>query len=126
MGKTPRRYSGVVVKGEGIAGRDFNVPTANIGLKEDPKLEHGVYAVRVLKDGWEFPGALCWGVGDPSKFEVHLLNFSGDLIGKTLDIEIIEKVSELFSYASKERLRQKIQHDVQQVQKVFDKQNKLK
>ncbi|MBU1126555.1 MAG: riboflavin kinase [Patescibacteria group bacterium] len=119
MARKEKQFSGPVVRGEGIAARDFDFPTANLDLGHQPDLEHGIFAAKVYFDGWEFPGALCYGSGDPPKFEVHLLGFEGDLIGKELDVIIMQKVSELIGYDSKERLRQKIQHDVQLVEEFF-------
>lgn len=119
MARKEKHFSGPVVHGDGIAARDYDFPTANLDLQ--PDMEFGVYAVRVFFDGWEFPGALCYGVGKPPKFEVHILGFDGDLIGKNIELSIIQKVSELFEYDSKQRLRQKIQHDVQLVEELFKK-----
>ncbi len=119
MARKEKHFTGPVVRGEGIAGRDFDFPTANLDLGREPELEYGVYAARVYFDGWYFPGALCYGSGEPPKFEVHLLGFEGDLLGKELDIIIVKKIGELINYDSNERLRQKIQHDVQQVEEFF-------
>lgn len=119
MARKTKNFIGVVVRGEGVATRDFNVPTANLDLGHTADLEHGVYAARVTVGDWEFGGALCYGSGEPPKFEVHLLEFEGDLLGKEIEIEVVEKVGELLDYDSKERLRQKILHDVQLVAEVL-------
>lgn len=116
-------FTGVVIEGEGVAGPVFGAPTANIQVTRRCDLEHGVYAVVVEYNTWKFHGALSYGGPNP-KFEVHLLNFEGDLVGREFTIHVIEKVSEYFLWSSKERLRQKIIHDIQLVREVFDKEKR--
>lgn len=125
MDSNQQTFTGVVVAGEGVAGPVFGAPTANIHVGPDCNLEHGVYAVVVEHNTWKFHGALSFG-GIPSKFEVHLINFEGDLEGKELKVIVIERVSEYFLWSSKERLRQKIIHDIQLVREVFDKRQRAK
>lgn len=76
-------------------GRQLGVPTANILLRHYPALARGVYAVKVhrMAERSSFFGVANLGlnptVSDTSetKFEVHLLDFSGDLYGQDLQVE---------------------------------------
>ncbi len=110
---------GKVSTGEGVASSDYGIPTANLDLEKEPSLDFGVYAVCVKHKDRSYAGALCYGAGEPAKFEVHLLDFRGDLNGDELSVEILEKVSELVDFGSKERMRHKILHDIQLVRQVF-------
>ncbi len=108
--------TGIVERGDGISLRDYGIPTANLDLKGiDPGISFGVYAARVKSPFGTYLGALCYGVGEPPKFEVHLLGFEGNLLGRELSVEVVEKVSELIAWTSRERMRQKIVHDIQLV-----------
>lgn len=113
---------GRVIKGEGIAGREYGTPTANLDVA-DLSLDFGVYAAIVKYQKQQFGATVCYGVGEPAKFEVHLHDFSGDLLGQKLKIKIIEKVSELVDWQSTEQMRQKILHDIKMSQKVLKKRS---
>jgi riboflavin kinase/FMN adenylyltransferase len=112
-------YSGVVVKGDGLAGREFDVPTANLDFRPRPRIRHGVYAAKIRYGRRRFNGIVCWGVGRPGKFEVHLFGFRGQLLGKKITVEIHRRLSELVTWQSKERMRQKIQHDIDLARQYF-------
>ncbi len=119
------RIKGKVIQGDGIAGFEFGVPTANLDLKEWPEVGKGVYAAVVEVDSWRFQGVVSYG-GNPLKFEVHLLNFDGDLVGRTMTVELLDKVSEFLPWNTKERLRQKILHDVQMTREIFRRRQNAK
>lgn len=81
---------GLVIHGA-KRGRELGYPTANIALDPTCGLKHGIYAVRVQGDGTTRNGVASFGRrpmfdnGAPL-LEVFLLDFSGDLYGKTLRI----------------------------------------
>ncbi|MFH1632209.1 MAG: riboflavin kinase [bacterium] len=104
--------TGIVVKGAGIASGEFGVPTANLNLAGDPQIDFGVYAVRVRHEENDLHGALCYGIGSPPKFEVHIFGYSADLVGSKISVEIVEKVSELVEWVSAEQMRKKILCDL--------------
>ncbi|MGL5448493.1 MAG: bifunctional riboflavin kinase/FAD synthetase [Rhabdaerophilum sp.] len=72
-------------------GRELGYPTANIALEPGCALKHGIYAVRVLIDGAPLKGVASFGRrpmfdnGAPL-LEVFVLDFAGDLYGKTLRV----------------------------------------
>ncbi len=111
-------YKGLVVKGDGVAGRDLNMPTANLDLTEID-LEPAVYIAYTFFEGKKYRSLVCYGASASNKFEVHLFHFDGDLLGKELDVNILEKISDLVPWESVERMRQKILHDHMQAQERF-------
>lgn len=118
-------YRGVVVRGDGIAGRDFDVPTANLQLDAWPRVQHGVYAARIILDGHVMRGVVSWGpVEGVRKFEAHLFDFEGDLAGKKLTVTLLKRVGEWIPWTSKERMRQKVWNDVAAVHEWFAQQEK--
>ena len=112
-------YRGVVEAGEGAAFRDYNVPTANLALNQPVILDPGVYAAMTTWRDTAYESVVCYGVGSPPKFEVHLFDVDVDMYGGTLEVEVFEKVSELIPWESKERMRQKILHDLDLVRGYF-------
>jgi riboflavin kinase/FMN adenylyltransferase len=87
-----RILSGKVIPGAD-RGKDLGFPTANLDIPSAELPKNGVYAVWVRvqgEQGWR-GGAASVGFNltfgeKTKKLEVHLLDFSGDLYGKTLEI----------------------------------------
>ncbi len=95
-----RNYAvlGRVTSGQRL-GRTLGVPTANIALEPTNRLAHGIYAVRVRVEGRVHPGVASFGVRPtvgrgPPMLEVHLLDFAGDLYGREMEVEFIERIRE--------------------------------
>ena len=94
-----RRYciAGTVVTGDG-RGRQLGFPTANLRLDEERTLPaDGIYAVMARPGGdAEFhPAAMSIGMrptfdGHVRTLEVHLLDWSGDLVGRALEVEFVD------------------------------------
>ncbi|MDX1976065.1 MAG: bifunctional riboflavin kinase/FAD synthetase [Pseudanabaenaceae cyanobacterium bins.68] len=114
-----RSYSlrGEVVAGDRL-GRELGFPTANLAI--DPRKflpSHGVYVVRLkLGQRWQI-GVMNIGVrptvnGDSRlRVEIHLLNWSGDLYGKHLTVEILDFVRSEAKFNSLADLQAQIQQD---------------
>lgn len=87
------RIAGAVVHGD-KRGRDLGFPTANLLLDPDCGLAHGIYAVRVEVEGARHDGVASFGRrptfddGAP-RFETFLLDFDGDLYGKTIAVDLV-------------------------------------
>jgi riboflavin kinase / FMN adenylyltransferase len=93
-----RHYSvrGRVISGQKL-GRTLGVPTANIALEPTNRLAHGIYAVVARIEGRAFPAVASFGtrptVDDGAPLlEVHLLDFNGDLYGREMEVEFIERI----------------------------------
>lgn len=88
------RVIGTVTGGAG-RGRSLGFPTANITLSDGQALRHGIYAVRVHEAGAVRHGAAYLGTrptfdNGPAVLETFLLDYDGDLYGKTLEVEFID------------------------------------
>lgn len=93
----PYVITGTVIDGE-KRGRTIGFPTANVNPSENYVVpQKGVYAVWAYHRGQKIPGVMNIGVKPtfhkdrtrPS-FEVHLIDFSGDLYGEELSIELVD------------------------------------
>jgi riboflavin kinase/FMN adenylyltransferase len=109
--------SGKVVKGHGI-GRTINFPTINLQIQEDYKLipKNGVYLVKTEYDGMLLNGLMNIGTrptlnGQNQSIEVYLLDFKGDLYGKFLRVEILNRLREEVKFDSIEDLKKQIATD---------------
>jgi riboflavin kinase/FMN adenylyltransferase len=100
-------------------GAGFGFPTANLGLGEYVRPRMGVYAVRVdLGDGVLLPGVANVGVNPtvgalPAPvLEAHLLDFSGDLYGRTIEVELCRFLRPEAKFDSIEKLKAQMKEDV--------------
>ncbi len=88
-------FQAEVRHGEKI-GRTLGFPTANLRLPAENGLMEGIYAVRVEVDGKVYDAVASYGRrptfdnGAPL-FEFWLMDFSGDLYGKTLTVECVKR-----------------------------------
>lgn len=113
----PYRLRGHVVGGQRI-GRTMGFPTANLSVDEPLKVlpGDGVYAVRVRLHGMAYRGMLSIGnrptIGDrPTAVEVHLLGFSGDVYGETIEVEFIRHLRSNRRFDSLDALREQLERD---------------
>lgn len=113
------RLSGTVVPGRQL-GRTIGVPTANILFPEGVVIpKRGVYACRALVEG------RCYGAvtnvgsrptvgGHQTRAESWILDFEGDLYGKTLTLEFCSFLRPERKFDSLEELKAQIQRDAEQ------------
>jgi riboflavin kinase/FMN adenylyltransferase len=120
-----RRYSvlGQVISGQRL-GRTLGVPTANIALDPTTRLAHGIYAVRVRVDGKLIPGVASFGVrptvdNGPPLLEVHLLDFHGDLYGREMDVEFVERIREERKFDSLALLTEEMKRDKERARAIL-------
>ncbi len=95
MGR-PFCISGHVVHGQKL-GRTLGFPTANLRLGRGKVPLSGIYAVRAHLDGAVYPAVASLGTrptvdGVEPLLETTLFDFSGDLYGRLLSIEFVEKL----------------------------------
>lgn len=124
-----RPYSilGRVLKG-GQLGQQLGFPTANVditGLQLPPV---GVYAGHAKALGHAYRAVANLGyrptLSQPKPaltFEVHLLEFAGDLYDKELEFTFIGKVREERKFPSLEALKQQIQKDLETAHRLLAK-----
>jgi len=119
---------GTVVPGQG-RGRGIGFPTANVDTPNELRPAPGVYAVRArirseaAASPW-MPGAANIGVkptfgGTEVTIEVHLLDFSGDLYGKELRVQFLDRLRPEQRFGSAAELAAQIRRDVEAARAVI-------
>ena len=117
-----RRFfvDGTVVRGVG-RGRQIGLPTANLAIVNETLPARGVYACwcRDLREGegTVYPAVVNIGHrptfgGGALSVEAHLLDFDGDLYGRTLRTEFEERLREERTFAGPEALVAQVRDDV--------------
>ena len=112
----PWFVEGTVVHGRKV-GRELGFPTANIALDPSCRLRHGIYAVRMTVDEVVRDGVASFGTrpvfdNGPPLLEVYLLDFSGDLYGKAVEVAFIGFIRGEQAFASIDALVARMHVDV--------------
>jgi riboflavin kinase/FMN adenylyltransferase len=108
---------GAVEKGD-QRGRTIGFPTANVALGEHLRPRYGVYAVRTLVGGAWRNGVANLGRRPTfgkiqENFEVHLFDFSDDIYGQVLRVQLIEFIRPEMKFAGLDALKAQIVADGQ-------------
>ena len=112
--------TGVVQHGD-KRGRELGFPTANIAVEGEDTPPFGVYAGTL--DGR--PAAISVGVrptfGDGLRplLEAYVLDFSGDLYGRSVRVELVQRLRGEVRFEGIEALVAQIERDVEDVRAVF-------
>ena len=121
----PYSLRGVVVRGDG-RGAAPGFPTANLGSGDTRKLipREGIYAVRARLPEGTRDGALHIGPrptfpGSRASIEVHLFDYSADLYGAELRLDLIERLREVQSFASAAELVGRMSEDVRRARRIL-------
>ena len=115
----PFRIQGRVVGGD-KRGATLGFPTANLETVPGQALPAGgVYACRAYLDDKAYPAMTNNGHrptfgGGPRLIEVYLVDYDGDLYGKELAVDIIERLRDEKKFDSPEQLKEQIAEDVRQ------------
>lgn len=120
----PHILSGEVVHGRAL-GRTIGIPTANLHLPEGvicPK--YGVYACKAMVEGKEYMAVTNVGTrptvnGSYVTVEPWLLDFEGDLYGKTLHLLFYQFLRPEQKFSSLEELQREIHKNAEQVRGYF-------
>ena len=121
----PFVLSGKVVEGA-ARGRELEMPTANLDVPADVVVPAtGIYAARAsLENGEEVAAAVSIGVRPTFeergelKVEAHLLGYEGDLYGRTIALEFLERLRGEERFDSAEELMAQMQRDVEDVRRL--------
>ncbi len=120
-----RKFSivGEVVRGKGI-GRELGFPTANVKPYHNAIPPQGVYAAQVLLDTERFQAAVNIGIAptlsnQEQTIEAFLLDFSQDIVGKTIEIIFHRRLRSEQKFPSREALITQITRDVESVRHFF-------
>lgn len=116
----PFSFSGMVVEGQKI-GRTIGFPTANLAIEDPHKLvlPRGIYAARVnppLEGGWT--DAMLYIGNRPTlesagrqTVEVNIIDFSGDLYGQMLTVDVLDFIRPDKKLDDLESLKNQIEKD---------------
>ncbi len=120
----PYSMKGEVQRGQQL-GTDLGFPTCNINPHRRRIPLHGVYACRVRLVDRYFQAAVNIGYrptvtdsGD-ALLEAHILDFSEELYGKTIEVVFLQKVRDEIKFDGLEALKVQIGKDVEQVREVL-------
>ena len=109
--------SGIVVKGNQL-GRTIGFPTANIEVSENYKLipKNGVYVVSAIVNNQTIFGMMNIGIKptvgeNVPTIEVHLLDFSEDIYGQEIQVNVIERLRDEQKFESFEALKSQLEID---------------
>jgi len=114
-----RVYSieGTVIKGKGRGQKILHIPTANITTPVEIAPKEGVYAVRVGLGDTAYDGVANIGKNptfgnSQVSYEVHLLDFSGDLLGENIRIYFIDRIRSEKTFPNVTSLENQIKDDI--------------
>ncbi len=117
-------YDFPVIRGDGL-GRTWGIPTINQSFPEDfvvPK--YGVYVSETDFDGKSYLSVTNVGTrptvdGEDARSETCILDFSGDLYGKNVQVKLIKFLREEKKFPNVESLKEAIGKDIENARKVY-------
>jgi len=115
---------GSVIEGKN-RGRKLGFPTANIKLHDNYVIpKEGVYVTNTFIDGQKFISLTNIGYNptfneSELKIETFILDFNGNLYGKTLEIEFIDFIRDDIKFNSAQELINQIEEDVKYIKKHY-------
>jgi riboflavin kinase/FMN adenylyltransferase len=120
----PFAIGGHVVRGQQL-GRKLGYPTANLRLGSRTSPVEGIFAVRVHGVGdAPRPGVASLGVrptvnGKEPLLEAHLFDFAGDLYGRRIQVEFVEKLRDEEKFADLDAMVKQIDRDAEQARAIL-------
>lgn len=119
----PYVLKGMVTKGKKI-GRLIGFPTANLLIIDYLIPRNGVYAAYAYLDDKKYKAVLNIGPAvtfniDTVSFEVHLLDFTGDIYGKEMVIEFVERIRGVEKFKDVEMLKVQINKDIERAKEIL-------
>jgi riboflavin kinase/FMN adenylyltransferase len=113
----PYLLEGTVIKGF-QRGRTIGVPTANLDCGEQLLPAEGVYVGRCTVDRTVHAAAISIGrlptFGDDRlQIEAHLIDFHGDLYGRTLRVELVDWIREQQKFPGIDKLKDQLGRDIE-------------
>ncbi len=118
------RLHGTVIEGDG-RGRVLGWPTANIAVPEGFEAADGVYAAVVEVAGAR-RGAMAnlgvkptFGAGGERVLELHLFDFEGDLYGREVTAELVERIRPEQKFETSAALQAQIEKDKKTIENIL-------
>ncbi|MDO9441161.1 MAG: bifunctional riboflavin kinase/FAD synthetase [Beijerinckiaceae bacterium] len=114
---------GEVIHGQKL-GRELGFPTANVALDAGSKLRYGIYAVTLTLDGVLHEGVASYGRrptvdNGVALLEVYLLDFSGDLYGRQVEVAFVGWIRPEVKFDGLEALVAQIHDDVEKARAIL-------
>jgi riboflavin kinase/FMN adenylyltransferase len=120
----PYRMAGRVRRGQQL-GRKLGYPTANLALHRKVVPLWGIFAVRVSGAGLvDHPAVVSLGTrptinGTDPLLEVHVFDWDGDLYGKYLDVDFVQRLRDEKRFESLDALVAQMHRDAAQARAVL-------
>ncbi|MFT3790000.1 MAG: bifunctional riboflavin kinase/FAD synthetase [Rudaea sp.] len=120
----PFAIGGHVVRGQQL-GRKLGYPTANIRLGRRVSPVDGIFAVKVHGiDDSVHPGVASLGVrptvnGREPLLEAYVFDFDGDLYGRRIQVEFVEKLRDEEKFADLDAMVKQIDRDAAQAREIL-------
>ncbi|MCJ7596653.1 MAG: bifunctional riboflavin kinase/FAD synthetase [Desulfobacterales bacterium] len=112
------QIQGTVIRGQNRGARLLGFPTANLELVDELFPKAGVYAVTVVIEGKSHKGVT--NIGYNPTFghnlltvETHVLDFSEDLLGKSIKVNFVERLRDERHFENIKALSEQIRQDIQ-------------
>jgi riboflavin kinase/FMN adenylyltransferase len=120
----PYSIEGTVIKGAGRGASLLETPTANIATPNEVVPKAGVYAVRVALGNKQLDGVANIGKnptfhGTRMSYEVHILDFKGNVLGKELKVFFIDRIREERTFDSAHALKKQIEKDIAHAREIL-------
>jgi len=116
------------MKGEVVGGmergRALGFPTANVDYKTRLVPADGVYAVRVMRNGSEYPAVANLG-NNPTfangafTLEVYILDFVEDIYGEVIEVSFVRRIRGERVFSGPEELIGRIEADVREAREIL-------
>ena len=120
----PHRIRGLVTHGA-ARGAGLGFPTANLDGIDTLIPGDGVYAAQALLDGQGAPIPTACHVGpnvtfgeQMRKVEAHLIDFAGDLYGRTVHLDVLDQIRPSRKFAGLDDLLAQIRDDVARAREI--------
>lgn len=114
---------GRVIEGNKL-GRKLGFPTANLDIETEQLPPGGVYAVRATLNGEWLPAVAnlghrptVAGAGAPLSLEVHLIDFSGEIYGRDMEVSFVARLRQEQKFAGIDELRRQIAADLEEARR---------
>ena len=118
--------AGTVIKGKNRGARLLGFPTANLKLIDELTPKRGVYAVYVIFNGKKYQGVTNIGYNPTFgngafSVETHLVDFEGDLLGKTIRVQFIARLRDEKAFENAKALALQIEKDIEAAKQILQK-----
>jgi len=111
-------------------GRTLGFPTANLNTRGQLLPQYGIYAAKTRINNRLHPTAAIIGPAPTfeqyqTAIEAFLLDYHGDLYGKTVHLQLYRKIRDIIKFDTTDALIEQINHDVQAVKDILKNEDNI-